>query len=218
MSYLDELFPRMVEIVPEGKVGSAEVKHFTLTDTDVMIHNLRARIKRTGEETRTGRFAELKIDGCLVMSDTDMERRSHLAIVSRANGSCLVAGLGLGMVCCGMAANKKVKEITVIEKSADVIELNFKHINRYCMERGIQFTVVHADALKYSPPRGKRYDTIWFDIWPDISTTNLADIHTFNRRYARALNRDNGLAYRSSWMEDRLRRLKSQEKSRTWRF
>ena len=122
-------WPKMVELLPPRKLGEAEITH------------------RAGVCT-------LHVDGVPVMSDTPQEREQAQEFVDNARGHVLVAGLGLGWVL--HAVKDKVRSLTVIEKSADVIRLVGHTAN--CALIGL------ADIWDWSPGH-LRYDTIWLDIW-----------------------------------------------------
>lgn len=70
-------------------------------------------------------------------------------------GHVLVAGLGLGLIVYALAANPKVKSITVIEREPDVIELVGHHLPK-CK-------IVCADWDKYKPR--KKFDGVFFDLF-----------------------------------------------------
>ena len=50
------------------------------------------------------------------------------------------------------------------------------------------FEFHQADALEYKPPRGEQYDVVWHDIWPNICTDNLPEMHKLHRKYGRRCN------------------------------
>jgi hypothetical protein len=45
--------------------------------------------------------------------------------------------------------------------------------------------VIHADALKWMPPKVMRWSVVWHDIWDDISVDNLNEMTKLHRRYGR---------------------------------
>lgn len=204
-------FPLMHEIVPPGEVGEAKLNHVELTEKDLIFHNMRASLRR-GDRISPGKYARLFVAGKLMMSDTDMERRSHLFPLNAAKGRCLVGGFGLGMVVCGLALKETVTEIVVLEKSKDVIALIGPHVEKFVKEHGKQIQIINADVFTWKLPKEK-FDLIWMDIWPDISVENLPEIATLNRRFARIKAHD---GTRGTWMEDRLRSLQRQEKRNAW--
>ena len=87
-------FPPMWQVVPEGTHGVALVKHFTVDREASQMTALRGGRSYVPE----GRYAQLKVRGEMVMSDTRYERQTNSSIVYRATGRVLVAGYGLGMI------------------------------------------------------------------------------------------------------------------------
>jgi len=63
---------------------------------------------------RPGRYARLHVGHVLMMSDTDMERRSNVQVVQQARGHVLIAGLG--MILHPILAKPEVTRVTVVEK------------------------------------------------------------------------------------------------------
>jgi hypothetical protein len=86
--------------VPEGRRGPWSVERFALHD-----------MPRTGAFGRgaaaAGTYTKLSHAGRgIVMSDTPDEMRDHREAVARACGSCLINGLGLGMLLLAAALKK----------------------------------------------------------------------------------------------------------------
>lgn len=189
------MFPEMHKIVPPGQLGEAKVDHYEVTKEELRFHNLRASFGRE-DYMEPGKYARLYVNRQLMMSDTVMERRSHQYVVNRATGSALVAGLGLGMIACGLALKSEVTKILVIEKSKDVVDLVGPHILAFSNK----IEILNEDIFLFKTK--EKFDTIWLDIWADICTDNLKEIKTLNRKFARNKSTN---AYRAAWMEERLK-------------
>jgi spermidine synthase len=138
----------------------------------------------------------------LVMSDTLMELESNWPAVCRANGRVLIAGLGLGLILVPMLASPRVEQVTVVEREVDVITLVGPAFAEHTASG--RLSLICADIFSWRPPQGARYDTIYFDIWPDIAVTNLPAIARLHRRYARWLKRSNPDAWMGSWQHQQL--------------
>jgi len=160
--------------LPEMRQGAWKIDHFTVTGKEFQ-----------GFSSRTvppGTYTRLTRGGTLVMSDTPDEMRDHLPIVQHATGSVLLNGLGLGMVLKNILENSNmihVTDVTVIEIDRDLIGL----VGPYYSLRDKRVSVICADALTYKPPKGKRYNAVWHDIWDDICTTNLDQMKYLHRKY-----------------------------------
>lgn len=158
--------------IKEGILGDYRVERFYVDKPD--IHSmLRGRGVPKGEYTRLMRC------NTVVMSDTPAEMRDHMFAVHRATGSCLINGLGIGMVLHNILKKDEVTDITVVEISQDVIDLVSPN---YTDDR---ITFVCADALEYKPPKNKKYGMVWHDIWDYICADNLPEMHKLHRKYGK---------------------------------
>ena len=70
-----------------------------------------------------------------------------------------------------------------------------------------RLAIITADIFAWRPPRGSRYDVIWFDIWPDIAPTRLPEMARLHRRFAAFLGRGNPRRWMESWHRRETRRL-----------
>lgn len=203
----NETFPLIHALVPPGKSGTAEVTHFTIT-RDTMGARM---FVRPDEYIQPGTYARLTIHGEVMMSDTPMERRSNLEFVRQAHGHVLIAGLGLGMIVFPLLERPKseISSVTVIEANPDVIAL----VKPYLPD-DTRLRIIQADIFEWKPDR--KFATIYFDIWPTITTDNLEDMTKLHRRYARALDRTDVAPWMGSWQRELLlaRRRRDQRERR----
>jgi hypothetical protein len=200
-------FTPMVEVLQPGKLGEAEIKHYTVTRDLSMISALRGR----GEYCPEGSYAQLFVRNYLVMSDTLMERNTNWQIVREATGHTFIAGLGLGMILVPILRKPEVTKVTVIEKSQDVIDLVLPQLRAYLGADADKLEVICADILVWLPPKGWKVDVVYFDIWADICVDNIEEIIALHRRFARRKTH-----WMNSWCYERLKSHKRQEKSRRW--
>ena len=173
------MFTPMVELIPEAKLGEAEVVHFEITEEQARFARMRAAIGHSRERVLPGRYAQLRVRNQLVMSDTGHEQQTNRELVRRSHGKILIGGLGLGMVLVPILKKAEVDHVTVIEKSADVISLVGACFDSPKLE------IIEADILEWKPPRGTRYDAIYFDIWPNICADNYEEMKKLHRRFGR---------------------------------
>jgi spermidine synthase len=118
------------------------------------------------------------------MSDTPAECHDHWEPYCEARlrgGHVLIHGLGLGMLLNRILRDTECA-VTVVEKSADVIQLVAGH---YTERHADRLTIVEGDALTWQPPRDVRYTVVWHDIWDNICADNLPDMHRLHRRFGR---------------------------------
>jgi spermidine synthase len=170
--------------IPEMTRGIWKVEKFKVDRTD-WSSALRGRPVPISEE-----FTRLMRGDTLVMSDTPAEMRDHFEAVYQAKGSCLINGLGLGMVLKAILAKPEVTDVTVVEVAADVIDMVAPNY------QDARVTYVCADALVYKPPKGKRYQMVWHDIWDFITADNLPEMQTLHRKYGRRAD------WQGSWCKD----------------
>ena len=95
-----------------------------------------------------------------------------------AEGSVLINGLGIGMCNVVLLKKETLTDLTVIEYDKDLVDfisLLFKDEPR-C-------TIIHADAYKFEPPKGKFYDYVWHDVWTVQSPLNLPQMDILFEKY-----------------------------------
>lgn len=209
--------PSVAKFLAPGERGVARVDHFVVTEEDSNRTAMRAAFGQINAYVPPGKYARLTVNGTLMMTDTAMEWRTNSYAVRMAHGDVLIGGLGIGMVLVPILQNPDVRSVTVVEKYQEVIDL---------VETGVRYAVHHAqaakltihtgDILEWTAPKGDTYDFIYFDIWPDICTDNLAEMTKLKRRFARRLNRENPKAWMGCWQEKKLRYLKKLH-GREWR-
>jgi hypothetical protein len=172
-------YAKMVDIIPEGMSGNVVVRHGEVSQAQSDMTMIRAAVNdRKRDYIPAGRYVRLFIGGQLYMSDTPTEQRENQELLDRARGDVLIAGIGMVLV--PLLANPAVTSVTVVEMDPDVVALvapYFPEVN-----------VVTADFLKWSALPGVRWDTIYFDIWPDISTDDMPEVAKLRKRYRRRLN------------------------------
>lgn len=171
------------------KVGKAEIR----IDEPDQFTRLRAALH--GQPLDSERYVRLFVNGVLFMTDAEFERLSNLAIIRAAKGDVLIAGLGIGLILPPIQAT--CTSVTVVEKSADVIAL--------VADKFPGVRVVHADILDWKPQAGSRWDTIYFDIWPDICTDDLAEATRLHKRFRKYLRPDGVM---DSWCRHAVRMIR----------
>ena len=198
------MYHDMNKILEPGQVGIATLEKFEVSKEASMRSGFR------GDGVRDGEYVKLLVGNDLMMSNTDMERRSNFSAVKNANGDVLIAGLGIGLIIVPMFENPEVKSITVIEKYKDVIELIETQL-RKC-PGSEKLTVIWDDIFDWKVPKGTVYDCIYFDIWPDICTDNIEEIKKLHSRFKSKRNMENDRGWMDSWMYERLKSLRRREK------
>lgn len=197
-------FARMADIIPEGESGDAKVKHMVISEQDAKFSRLR-QVATRGREmaVEPGKIAQLFVGGSLMMSDTPHEQSSNWDLLREAHGDVLIAGLGLGLVVLPLLNKERVQSVTVVEKSPGVIKLVEEPIRNAAGDRGEAFQVIEADIFEWKPPRGSRFHAIYFDIWPNITRSNLKDMHKLHAKFRR--RKASRYSWMSSWLYEELK-------------
>lgn len=192
------LFVPMVKLLPEGQKGLASIKHFEVDEKFSILSSLRR------EPVDPGKYCKLEVGHELMMTDTQMEQRTNAEFVRRAHGNVLIAGLGIGMIVAATIDKPEVRSITVVEKYQDVIDLVSPHFP------GID--CVCADIRSWRPATERRFNTIYFDIWPSICGDNLVEIYALERAFRKYLDRSDPDRWMASWQKAHL-----QQVERDWK-
>jgi len=205
-------FPNMCDYLSPVEGRDFKITHKLLTKGEIAFHTLCDNIKRRREHMgqEPGTIVQLRDKhGTLMMSDSEMERRTNRDLLWKANGDVLIAGLGLGMVLLPVQAKQEVNTITVVEIHQEIIDMIVPRL-----PLNGKVTAICGDIFEWYPPPGVKYDTIYFDIWNDLCTDDYQDRKRLHRRFGRRLNRSNPKCWISSWryeeLKDKVRRERSQ--------
>lgn len=193
-------FPKMCEHLKPTEGKEFKITHHELTEEEVKFHKLRDLInfRRDSDGQEPGTIVHLlNKHGTVMMSDTEMERRSNKFFLWEANGDVLIGGLGLGMVVLAVQVKEEVRSITVVEIHQEVIDLVVPQL-----PLNDNVSVICGDILEWYPPKGVKYDTIYFDIWNSVCADNYEEMKKLHRRFARRLNRENPNCWMSCWRLD----------------
>lgn len=190
------------------KLGVAELVGFEIDQSMSSALNLRSLLNNDGGIARcsAGEYIKLYVDGQLMMSDTDMEKNSNREFVRKAHGDVMIAGLGIGLIINALrpkVESGKVTSITVYEKYQDVIDLIGPKYS------DLPIKIICQDILTYKPVKGETYDTIYFDIWPEIDPNNLGEIRMLHNRW-KFRKRPGG--WMDSWMKEFLQYRRDQDR------
>lgn len=207
-------FTPMVDVIPPGESGKVRVTHETPSVLSAFMSAHQGQALKPGEP-----LVCLTVGNTLMMSDGADEQRSNTDVVRHAHGDVLIAGLGIGMILVPILAKPDVKRVTVVELNPDVIALVEDPLRVHVGKTASKRLVVEPyDIFDYAAlSKGAKWDTIYFDIWPDINIDNLTEITTLKRRFSRRLRRPDG--WMRAWQEEMLRYRRGQERRQeaAWR-
>jgi spermidine synthase len=181
--------------------GNFEIKYNVATEHEATYLRLRSTISSSDRgyyDFKAGTYVILKDNSKneIIMSDTPMELRTNNPFIRHAFGDVLLGGLGLGIIILSIQDNPDIKSITVIEKHKEIIEMITSQI-----KFNDKVIIIHEDIFKYKPKPKTKFDTIYFDIWNNITADNFDDIKKLERRFKRRLNKDNDKYYINSWQK-----------------
>jgi hypothetical protein len=205
--------------IPAGKSGKWEVRKFEVAKQDAAIFNISALFGGFGERAvDPGKYTKLvRIDdpekdhGILMMSDTPAELRDNAEFYHRAQGNVLINGLGLGVVARAVLLKDIVFKVTINEIEQDIINLVAPHL---ISEFGDKVVINHVSAFDYHPGK-ERFNTIFHDIWADITLDNLEEYKKLMRRYGHWLMNPK---WHDCWAYDYLKRFQREERRSPWRW
>jgi len=160
--------------IPEGSSGGVHLEHMLypagtkLTSGTVRtaIFGQKADELLFEEPTRWHRLTE--DDYGTWMTDLPIEQRQADQLIKGARGRVLVGGLGLGYAVVALSKRSRVREITVVERSADVIKLVWEPTVKR-VQGAVQLHIVHDDLFGYLKALDKRFPWAFYDIWQSDS-------------------------------------------------
>lgn len=170
----------MTVTVPEGELDGIRVERFTVSERE----SSSSFRYYGGRGVWPGTYTRLVEGDDIWMSDTNSERRDHMAAVHQIRSlkarRVLLNGLGLGMVLQAALSFEHVEHVDVVEKDERIIKLVGPHY-----EADKRVVVHHADAYEQVKrwPKGARWDVGWSDIWGDVSSDDWPDMNRMNRSY-----------------------------------
>lgn len=164
-----------LEHLKNETIGDWRIETFEIPENFAKMRNF--FIKNPLMKLEGGIYKKLvnKLDG-VIMSNTPMERKTHIEAINKAKGNVLVAGLGLGMYLQNIKDKEEVTSITVIEKSKEVIELIAKYF-KDCQK----IKIINEDIFNYTPDI--KFNFAFLDIWSDISEDNLVEFDILREKF-----------------------------------
>jgi len=186
----------MAAIIKPSEGERFSLKVFSISEDEVKVAALRDMANRRRENMglRAGSYVKLvdKKYHEIVMSDTAMERQTNSEFLRKANGHVLIGGLGIGMILLAAQEKPEVQTITVIEKYQEVIDLLMP-----TLPINNKVKIINDDIFTWKPTQ--KYDTIYMDIWNNITSDCWPEHTKLARKYGHYLNRDNPKYWYGSW-------------------
>ena len=157
--------------IPEGEIGEYQISH-RITPPGTVLQTGTLRTSFFGQPTESiefpyeARWHYLSYDGGVWMSDTPVEQIQHDREMKFLDGDVIVGGLGLGYCLTVLRDDPHVKSVRVVEKSKEVIDLVWPHLDL----PSDKFEIVHADLFDFLKSYdGPTVDSCFYDIWQSDS-------------------------------------------------
>lgn len=174
------------------------VEHTVMDEDFVRREQMRASFTPGGAyevyDLEPGTYVKLvgKENG-IMMSDTPMEIRTNREFIEEAHGDVLIAGLGMGLVVLSIQDKPEVKRVVVVEKYHELADFILSQI-----PYNTKVFVYVDDIFSFELNAGTKFDTIYFDIWDEISGDNYPQTKVLHKRFRKYLNKDSNLHW---WMD-----------------
>lgn len=195
--------------IPEGKSGKFEIKH-RVYPAGSMFRTASARTAIFGKHECVKVVIdgpvivhELRESGGVWMTDLPIEQAQIDPALEPMRGNVLVGGLGLGYAAQTLALKPSVDQVTVIERSPEVIDLVAEHLRGGKTKKRNKIRVIEADLhvwLRENPQL--RFDWAFYDIWAPDGERVLFDHVLPLRELSRGIVPDENVR---CWNEDVMR-------------
>ena len=159
-----------------GSCGPIELTHETLQPMELFISDDFRRddtgriLPPLGWFSGVFVFPALRENGQVWMTVTPNEINTIRPAIAESRGKVLTYGLGLGYYAFHCLLKPEVTSVTVVEKSAQVIEV-FRRLLLPHFPHPEKLRIIQADAFDYAANTapGEGYDVVFTDIWRDVA-------------------------------------------------
>jgi len=208
-------FVQMSTILPEKKTDNIAIQHFSFTPKELE-HTIMMTLMGTGAKYSCVHhlksdytYTKLVMGHSTWMSDTPMERITNQEFINKATGRVLMFGLGIGMCLYPLMIDDTIESITVVDINQDLINL----VSPYYPHPKVR--IICADAFELDLGKEK-FDTIYFDIWRDMSSDNYEEMKVLHKRYRKNYNTKHPQRFIDSWMRSEMKNEYNNEKRSIW--
>jgi spermidine synthase len=181
---LTDIFPDRIEM------DRYIVDKFTLTDYQLEeIKNQwhPKRFEKYGDSLIVGKEYVILYDKSqskVMMTNNEFEMITNQKFIDNAKGDVIIFGLGIGLILYPLLQDDGIKSITIIEVDKDLIDETFPIILN--SDTKSKLSIINCDAFQYEDD--KKYDTIYFDIWPLINEEAFKEMKVLSERFSKNLN------------------------------
>lgn len=189
----------------ELSLEDVTIKLFEVTHNDAKWFNLR-NMASPIRWINPGKYVKLIISGQLVMSDTSYERITNQKFIHKAHGNVLIGGLGIGLLTKNLIPKiegGEIKHISIWEKNTNLINL-WKMAGQDLPVHD-KISIFNYDVFDYPKVRSQLkgvFDSVYIDIWTELSERAYTQMKHFRRVFKPFLNPNNPNAFVDCWMRD----------------
>lgn len=139
-----------------------------------------------------GNYIALTLNNETVMSNTPFEKYTNRNFIEYAHGKVLIAGLGIGLLTeeLKLFPKGRINQVDVVEINESL--LDFYNIINYDVKSGIDN--IYISGIHNFVPREK-YDTIYFDIWNNLSEDMQDEGRCLVEKFTKYLNPDGFISF-----------------------
>jgi spermidine synthase len=192
---LTDIFPDKIEM------NRYIIDKFTLTDYQLEeIKNQwhPKRFEKYGDSLTIGKEYVILYDKSqskVMMTNNEFVMITNQKFIDNAKGDVIIFGLGIGLILHPLLQDDDIKSITIVEVDKDLIDETFPIILDF--DTKSKLSIINCDAFQYQDD--KKYDTIYFDIWPLINEEAFKEMKVLSEKFSKNLN-DGG--WMDSWCSE----------------
>jgi spermidine synthase len=120
---------------------------------------------------------------------------SNQKFIDNSKGDVIIFGLGIGLIVYPLLQDDDIKSITIIEIDKELIDQTSYLLLE--SDTKSKLSIINQNAFQYED--NKKYDTIYFDIWPLINKEAFKEMKILSERFSKNL-KDGG--WMDSWLSE----------------
>ena len=130
-----------------------------------------------------------------MMTNNEFEMSSNQKFIDNSKGDVIIFGLGIGLIVYPLLQDDDIKSITIIEIDKELIDQTSYLLLE--SDTKSKLLIINQNAFQYED--NKKYDTIYFDIWPLINKEAFKEMKILSEKFSKNL-KDGG--WMDSWLSE----------------
>ena len=131
----------------------------------------------------------------VMMTNNEFEMSSNQKFIDNSKGDVIIFGLGIGLIVYPLLQDDDIKSITIIEIDKELIDQTSYLLLE--SDTKSKLSIINQNAFQYED--NKKYDTIYFDIWPLINKEAFKEMKILSEKFSKNL-KDGG--WMDSWLSE----------------